>query len=121
MKTALICISLFAVLASVYSEPQFYGYPTNAGIDYFRSSFNRPSGIEGRFFLGTRTVVLSTSTTTVTSVSTTTCTTSTAALSSCVASGGRKRRNAGSGALFYDDSEVIDDSESIFLPGPEKR
>lgn len=121
MKATLLCSFLLAVLATVYTEPQFFGYPTNAGVDYFGSSFQQSSGIEGRFFLGTRTLTIATTTLTKASVSTTTCTTSTAALSNCVASGGRRRRYAKTGSLFHDASEALDNSESIFLPGAEKR
>ena len=53
--------------------------------------------VEGRIFLSTFTVILSTVTTTTTIGTTTTCTTSAAALSAC--SVGRRRRG-----LFYDET-----------------
>ena len=80
--------------------------------------------VEGRIFLSTFTVILSTVTTATTIGTTTTCTTSAAALSAC--SVGRRRRgvfydetlNQGLGrrGLFFNDDETEQTDGSISLP-----
>jgi hypothetical protein len=65
---------------------------------YAQDADASPKDTEGRIFLSTFTVILSTVTTTKTIGTTTTCTTSAAALSAC--SVGRRRRG-----LFYDETE----------------
>jgi hypothetical protein len=56
---------------------------------------------DGRIFLSTFTVILSTVTTTTTIPTTTTCTTSSTAMSACSAPAGRRRRG-----ILYDESET---------------
>lgn len=111
---SLIALLICAGLASISGEPQYSGYPYPAGypVNFRNNVDNSP---DGRFFLATRTVVISTFTTTSTSTSTTICTYSTAALSACVASGRRRRGVAGRGLLYEENQEG-----SIFLPSPEK-
>lgn len=112
---SLIALLICAGLASISGEPQYSGYPYPAGYPVnFRN--NVDNGPDGRFFLATRTVVISTFTATSTSTSTTICTYSTAALSACVASGGRRRRGVAGRGLFYEENQEA----SIFLPSPEK-
>jgi hypothetical protein len=80
---------------------------------------------EGRVFLSTFTVILSTVTSTTTIGTTTSCTTSTAALKTC--SVGRRRRGlfyddadnqgrARRGLFYNDDEDVIHKEESISTP-----
>ena len=112
---SLIALLICAGFASISGEPQYTGYPYPTGypISFRNNDDNAP---EGRFFLATRTVVISTFTTTSTSTSTTTCTYSTAALSACVASGGRRRRGVPGRGLLYEENQ----EGSVILPSPEK-
>ncbi|XP_046637366.1 uncharacterized protein LOC124315621 [Daphnia pulicaria] len=83
MRFSLCCVILLAVVA----------------VNYVQSADSaKKDESEGRIFLSTFTVILSTVTSVTTIATTTTCTTSTSALKTC--SVGRRRRG-----LFYDDAE----------------
>jgi hypothetical protein len=83
MRFSLCCVILLAVVA----------------VNYVQSAGSaKKDENEGRIFLSTFTVILSTVTSVTTIATTTTCTTSTSALKTC--SVGRRRRG-----LFYDDAE----------------
>ncbi|XP_057375805.1 uncharacterized protein LOC130696723 [Daphnia carinata] len=128
MRLAIVLMSCL-LSAFVAAEP-YYPFDYSVQHSYFRAGFPHPSMVDrvdqedvnGRLFIATVTLTLSTVTTTSTAMTVSTCTTSTAALVGCVA--GRRRRDvvpesekSGRG-LFYDENEAENEEGTSFLPKP---
>lgn len=132
MRAPLACLLLLQLfLVFSEGEPQFF-YGGNPYHQYFQQPYFRNQAFqegdsfaarvdpEPRFFFSALTLTLTTTTVTRTVTSSTVCTTTTAALSNCLASGGRRRRSSSSPHLYYNDSPLTDNEESMFLPLSQK-
>lgn len=107
----------FKYLSPTYFRSGGYPYPST-------EEKVGPDDVDGRFYIATVTLTLSTVTATSVVATVTTCTTTTAALLACVP--GRRRRDnfqqvdkPGRG-LYYDDNEPETEEGTAFLPKPKE-